>query len=85
MATYWTPARRGIADMDNLAKEVYREYNGRRPIIVRSRKHSRWSSGVCKMCGEFFEMITFDHAAMHGFKNPTEMAKKGDINWMEYV
>lgn len=47
---------------------------------------SRWSSGVCLKCNEYFEAITFWHAEKHGFKHPNEMAKKADfILWDKFT
>ena len=38
-------------------------------------KRSRWSSGICTLCGKRIECITFAHAAEHGFSHPDEMVK----------
>lgn len=49
-------------------------------------KRSRWGSGVCKKCDEYFEVITFLHAEKHGFKHPNEMAEKADfIVWDRFA
>lgn len=37
---------------------------------------SRWSSGIC---GVWVNMITQDHAKVHGFMNADEMAKDGIV------
>ena len=59
-------------------REFFRKYKYR----INPRKKSRWRSGVCKLCNEYFECITFAHAELHGFKHPNDMAKEADfIEW----
>ena len=49
-------------------------------------KRSRWGSGVCTRCNEYFEVITFWHAEKHGYKHPDEMARKADfIIWDKFT
>ena len=53
----------------------------KQPMRLRSKQHTRWTPGVCKLCGKYFEMITQDHAHEHGFSSPDEMAKAGVVEW----
>ncbi|MCR5756485.1 MAG: hypothetical protein K6F95_01080 [Selenomonas sp.] len=46
---------------------------------TRKKAPSRWSSGICSICGVWGNMITQDHAKAHGFKNADEMAKAGIV------
>jgi len=46
---------------------------------TRKKAPSRWSSGICSICGVWVNMITQDHARAHGFKNADEMAKAGIV------
>ena len=85
----------GSLNADIIAKAVYQEdrkvaEDKRREFfrankVSRPQKKSRWRSGVCKLCNEYFECITFAHAELHGYKTPDEMAKKADfIDWGLY-
>ena len=51
------------------------------PLHFKNKEKSRWSAGVCLECGEYFEIITQDHAKSHGYKNADDMAKNGNIDW----
>ena len=46
---------------------------------ARKKSPSRWSSGICSICGVWVNMITQEHAGAHGFKNADEMAKAGIV------
>ena len=46
-----------------------------RPQKSRKKSPSRWSSGICSICGVWVNMITQEH----GFKNADEMAKAGIV------
>lgn len=85
----------GSLNADIIARAVYQEdrkvaEDKRREFfrankVSRPQKKSRWRSGVCKLCNEYFECITFAHAELHGYKTPDEMAKKADfIDWGLY-
>ena len=67
------------------AEDKRREFFRKNPYRINPRKKSRWRSGVCKLCNEYFECITFAHAELHGFKHPNDMAKNADfIDWGLY-
>lgn len=53
----------------------------KRPLSFKKKHYSRWSPGVCRECGKYFEMITQDHARKHGYQNADDMAKHGQIDW----
>lgn len=85
----------GSLNASIIAKAVYQEdrkvaedkrrefFRGNK--VSRPQKKSRWRSGVCKLCNEYFECITFAHAELHGFKHPNDMAKNADfIDWGLY-
>lgn len=85
----------GSINASIIAKAVYQEdrkaaEDKRRELfrankVGRPQKKSRWRSGVCKLCGEYFDCITFAHAELHGFKHPNDMAKNADfIDWGLY-
>lgn len=40
-----------------------------------SKKRTRWVPGFCTICKEPYEFITHEHAKLHGFASPNEMAK----------
>ena len=68
-----------------VAEEKRKEFFRKNQYRINPRKKSRWRSGVCKLCNEYFECITFAHAELHGYKTPDEMAKKADfIDWGLY-
>ena len=83
----------GSLNADIIARAVYqedrkvaedrrREFFRKNRYRINPRKKSRWRSGVCKLCNEYFECITFAHAELHGFKHPNDMAKNADfIDW----
>ena len=48
-------------------------------ITRKTKNHTRWTPGICSICGEWCEMITQKHAHGHGFKNADEMAKAGIV------
>lgn len=39
------------------------------------RPKTRWTPGFCSICQDYYSVITYDHARMHGFNTPDEMAK----------
>lgn len=55
------------------------------PILLPVKKRSRWQSGICKICGEYFDCITNEHAHRHGFKNADEMAKSDAVDFGKRV
>ena len=83
----------GSLNADIIAKAVYqedkkiaedkrRETFRKAGVKTNRNKKSRWRSGICKLCGEYFHCITFAHAELHGFKHPNDMAKNADfIDW----
>ena len=76
---------RAVYQEDRKAAEDKRREFFRANKVSRPQKKSRWRSGVCKLCNEYFECITFAHAELHGYKTPDEMAKKADfIDWGLY-
>ncbi|WP_197020740.1 hypothetical protein [Selenomonas sp. AE3005] len=50
-----------------------------RPKKSRKKSPSRWSSGICSICGVWVNMNTQEHAEGHGFKNADKMAKAGVV------
>ena len=65
-----------------VAEDRRRKFFRKKQYRINPRKKSRWRSGVCKLCNEYFECITFAHAELHGFKHPNDMAKNADfIEW----
>ena len=67
------------------AEDKRREVFRKAGIKTNRNKKSRWRCGICKLCGEYFECITFAHAELHGFKHPNDMAKNADfIDWGLY-
>jgi len=43
-------------------------------------KHkTRWTGGVCLICGEYMEVITNMHAEKHGFKSADDMINAGKV------
>lgn len=53
-------------------------YRGRVEVIfnrVPKSKMTRYSPGFCSICQDYYNVITKDHARMHGFDSPDEMAK----------
>lgn len=43
-------------------------------------KHkTRWTGGVCLICGEYMEVITNMHAEKHGFKSADDMIEAGKV------
>lgn len=40
-----------------------------------SNKRTRWVPGICTICKEPYGFITHEHAKLHGFASPNEMAK----------
>jgi hypothetical protein len=32
----------------------------------------RWHSGICKICGETFDIVTHYHAGLHGYANAVD-------------
>ena len=76
---------RAVYEEDRKVAEGKRREFFRANKVSRPQKKSRWRSGVCKLCNEYFECITFAHAELHGYKTPDEMAKKADfIDWGLY-
>ena len=71
-------------NVEKAIKDIERSLDHKRPIVVGTKRHSRWSSGICQMCGEFFQMITFEHANKHGFARPEDMAKNGNIKCLDF-
>lgn len=55
------------------------------PIVLSVKKRSRWQSGICKICGEYFDCITQEHAHRHGFKNADEMAQSDVVDFGKRV
>ena len=43
------------------------------------QKITKWSSGFCTICKKGFHMVTFAHAAKHGYDDPTRMAREADF------
>lgn len=73
--------RRTIAGrkMDMIEREA-----ARRPPMKWQQTHAtRWRSGVCRICGEYCQCITNEHAERHGFKSADEMAKADVMDWTE--
>lgn len=62
-----------------------RKNRGKQPILLPVKKRSRWQSGICKICGEYFDCITNEHARRHGFKNADEMAKSDAVDFGKRV
>ena len=54
----------------------------KKPMILGIKHHSKNCSGVCKICGEYFSMITKRHANTHGFSDPDKMIAAGVVQWM---
>jgi len=52
-----------------------RPEKSRKADWARKKSPSRWSSGICSICGVWVNMITQEH----GFKNADEMAKAGIV------
>ena len=67
-----------MIERDNRMKE-------KKPVILAVKKCSRWQSGICKICGEYFDCITQDHAHKHGFKNADEMAQSDAVDFGKRV
>lgn len=68
--------------------EMIEEDNKRaakQPILLPVKKRSRWQSGICKICGEYFDCITNEHAHRHGFKNADAMAKSNIVDFGKRV
>ena len=65
-----------VAERDIKEKDKPMAFIG---ITMKTKHPTRFTSGVCRICGEWVEMITQDHAHRHGFKNADEMAKQGVI------
>lgn len=57
----------------------------KKPVVIASKKRSRWQSGICKIFGEYFDCITQDHAHKHGFKNADEMAQSDAVDFGKRV
>lgn len=57
----------------------------KKPVVIASKKRSRWQSGICKICGEYFDCITQEHAHRHGFKNADEMAQSDAVDFGKRV
>jgi hypothetical protein len=47
--------------------------------LPKSKKPTRWSSGVCKLCGEHMDCITHLHAERHGYKSAEDLIAAGAI------
>ena len=47
--------------------------------LPRNKKHTRWSSGFCKICGEHMDCITNYHAQLHGYKSAEDLIAAGQI------
>ncbi len=45
----------------------------------KTKHHTRWTPGVCSICGEWCDMITQEHAHRHGFQDADEMAQAGVV------
>ena len=67
-----------MIERDNHLKE-------KKPVILAAKKRSGWQSGICKICGEYFDCITQDHAHKHGFKNADEMAQSDAVDFGKRV
>lgn len=67
-----------MIERDNHLKE-------KKPVILAVKKRSRWQSGICKICGEYFGCITQDRAHKHGFKNADEMAQSDAVDFGKRV
>lgn len=52
-------------------------------VIPKQKKATRWRAGVCRLCGEAFQLITHEHAARHGFESADAMARAGVVDWLE--
>jgi hypothetical protein len=48
-------------------------------IRRKTKHHTRWTPGICSICGEWCDMITQEHAHSHGFKNADAMARAGIV------
>ena len=44
-----------------------------------TRKPTRWSSGVCKICGEYLDVVTNCHAIKHGYHSAEQMVKENKV------
>ena len=74
-----------------LEAEVRKYHNISCDLIERGDKPSmtmpkpkimtRWSSGICKICGEHMECITHSHAEKHGYKKAEDLIAEGHINF----
>lgn len=53
----------------------------KKPIRFTVKYHTRWQAGICKICGQPFQMITQEHAHSHGFANADVMAKSDMVDW----
>lgn len=74
--------RAGRAQIGQTLAGAIETDNKQKSIIKFSTKyHTRWQPGICKICGEPFQMITQDHAHNHGFRNADEMAKSDIVDW----
>lgn len=49
-------------------------------ITMKVKKRTKYTSGICNICGEWCDMITEEHARKHGFKNADDMAKAGVVS-----
>ena len=68
-----------------LQEEVIRKNKGKKPVILPVKQRSRWQSGICKICGEYFDCITNEHAHRHGFPNADAMAKSDVVDFGKRV
>lgn len=53
------------------------------PIKLKRRDVTKWRAGVCRICGEYCQCITNEHAVSHGFQDADAMAKAGVMDWTE--
>lgn len=67
-----------MIERDNHLKE-------KKPVVLAVKKRSRRQSGICKICGEYFDCITQGHAHKHGFKNADEMAQSDAVDFGKRV
>ena len=63
------------------AEEIERDRR-RKPMELGIKHHSKNCSGICKICGEAFNMITKSHATKHGFSDPDMMIAAGAVRWL---